>query len=232
MRWVTTSWYLSAIRPPSPLFDSMKLTADMSPDELLQLALDSPEAAAELERRYRSTVSILVVDFSSMRARTDAFGIVHALASARAAFRAYTPAIELHGGEVIKTVADTLFAVFESAPQALNAALDGHALMAAFNVDRDGDICKGIPNAPIYPRSGLGSGSALLFPGENVFGAEVNYALILGEDIARNNEILASEAFAAHIGTPPAGVGVHAAGHDRAQEAGFGFQIYTDFRED
>ena len=209
----------------------MKAFGDMSHDELLDVALTQRGAGAELEARYMADVAILVVDFSSMRARTDAFGIVHALATIRAAFRAYSPAIDACHGEQIKTVADTIFAVFKTPAQALAAALDGHVRMAEFNASRDGDICRRVVNAPIYPSTGLGFGPTLVFPGENLFGAQVNYAFILGEDIARKTEILASEDFARAIGTPPTGIGVHAAPSDRAIEAGFPFQVFTDFRE-
>jgi class 3 adenylate cyclase len=209
----------------------MKALSEMTPDALLEMALDVPEAGIELERRYMADVAILVVDFSSMRARTDAFGIVHTLATVRAAFRAYSPAIAEAGGEQVKTVADTIFAVFDAPADALRAALEGHVRMAEFNASRKGSICEGIPNAPIIPSTGLGYGPALVFPGENLFGAEVNRAFILGEDVARSGEILASADFVSGVGIPPSGVGLHAAPHDRVEESGFPFQIYTDFRD-
>lgn len=208
----------------------MKPTAEMSREELISEALNSSEAASELERRYGSIVAILVVDFSSMMARTDAFGIIHTIATLDIAFRAYTPSIERHGGHLIKTVADTLFASFETADLALNAALDGHSEMQKFNADRLGNIHEGIPNAPIHPKTGLGYGHSLVFPGENIFGAEVNRAFILGEDVGRNQEILASSQFVDAVGLPPVGIGVHAASHDREAEAGFAFHVYTDYR--
>ena len=204
--------------------------SDLSPDELIESALEFPEAAAELTRRYGSHRAVLVVDFSAMRARTDAFGIVHALATVRAALDAYRPAIAAQGGEEVKVVADTLFASFDTPDAALAAALDGHAHMAAFNANRTGNIGAGTPGAPIYPRTGLGFGEVLVFSG-NIYGGEVNRAFILGEDVGRDREILASEDFAAALGTPPVGVGVHAGPHDRAEEAGFTFQVYTDYRE-
>ena len=204
--------------------------SDLSPDELIESALEFPEAAAELKRRYGSHRAVLVVDFSALRARTDAFGIVHALATVRAALDAYRPAIAAQGGEEVKVVADTLFASFDTPDAALSAALDGHAQMAAFNADRTGNIDAGTPGAPIHPRTGLGFGEVLAFSG-NIYGGEVNRAFILGEDVGRDREILASEDFAAALGTPPVGVGVHAGPHDRAQEAGFAFQVYTDYRE-
>ncbi len=208
----------------------MPALTDLSPEELLDLALELPDAGAELERRFGSVRAILVVDFSAMRARTDAFGIVHALATVRAAFGAYRPAIEAQSGHEVKTVADTLFASFDTPAAALASALDGHRHLAAFNAERTGNICAGEPGAPIHPRTGLGFGPVLALPG-NIYGAEVNRAFILGEDVGRDGEILASDAFAAALGSPPVGVGVHAGPHDRTEEAGFSFQVYTDYRE-
>ena len=207
----------------------MPSMSDLSPDELIKSALEFPEAAAELERRYGSDKAILVVDFSEMRARTDAFGIIHALATVRAALDAYRPALSAHSGAEVKTVADTLFASFDTPTAALAAALDGHVRMVAFNVGRVGDINSGVPGAPIHPRTGLGFGSVLVLPG-TIYGAEVNRAFTLGEDVGRDGEILASDCFASALGAPPVGVGVHASPHDRSEAAGFSFHVYTDYR--
>lgn len=204
----------------------------MSFDELIEHAAIEPSVSQEIERRFRSVVAILVVDFSSMRARMDAFGVISTLVTIRGAVRAYEPAVKGAGGVCVKTVADTLFAVFPDALSALDAALDGHRRMAAHNETRKGNIAHGEANAPIHPKSGLGFGPSLVIPDENLFGPEVNRAFILGEDIARNGEILASRAFSEAIGVPPAGVGAHAAPHDREQESGFPFHIYTDYREE
>jgi class 3 adenylate cyclase len=210
----------------------MKSTADMSFDELIEHASFDPNVAQEIERRFRSIVAILVVDFSSMRARMDAFGVVSTLVTLRGAMRVYEPAVLEAGGTSVKTVADTLFAVFPDASAALSAACEGHRRMAVHNRTRRGNIAHGEPNAPIHPKTGLGFGPSLVIPNENLFGAEVNRAFILGEDVAQNGEILASVEFAAAIGVPPVGVGVHAAPHDREHALGFPFHIYTDYRDE
>ena len=149
----------------------------------------------------------------------------------RRAFQTYRPAISHREGRIIKTVADTLFAVFDSPAIALAAALDGHVRMGTFNQTRPGNIEAGIPDAPIYPKSGLGYGFSLLLPEGNLYGPEVNHAFVLGEDVAQNREILASEKFLDALGVPPSGVGVHAAPQERADESGFPFFIFTDYRE-
>ena len=208
------------------------MTADMSFDELIELASKNPDIHEEIELRFGAKVAILVVDFSSMRIRMDAFGTVAALVTIQAAFRAYTPAANESGGRIVKSVADTFFAVFDAPADALNAALEGHRRMAVFNESRNGDIALGVPNAPIYPRAGLGFGCALVLPEGNLYGPEVNRAFVLGEDVAHNHEVLASEAFVAAIGVPPSGVGVHSAPHDREHVSGFPFHIFTDYRDD
>jgi len=210
----------------------MKLTADISFDALLQISSQDGSVEREIERRFGAKVAILVVDFSSMRRRMDAFGTISALRTIRAAFDAYSPSVTAHNGRLVRAVADTICGVFETRSDALSAVLDGHACMAAFNSTRTGDICKRVPNAPIYPRAGLGFGDSLLLPDGNLYGSEVNRAFVLGEDVARDQEVLASACFVDGLGIPPAGVGVHAAPHDREVESGFPFHIYTDYRAD
>jgi class 3 adenylate cyclase len=209
----------------------MKSTADMSFDELVDAAIDDVDVHDDIVRRFRQEVAVLVVDFSSMRKRTDAFGIVHALTVQRAAMKAYLPAILAHRGNVYKTVADTCFAVFEEPLSALLAAMDGNRLMVGFNAERVGNIDEGIPGAPIHPQVGLGWGESLVVPDENVYGSDVNRAFILGEDVAGSKEILASDDFTAAIGVPPPGLGVFTAPHDRVQALGFSFHIFRDYRE-
>ena len=209
----------------------MKSTVDMSFDELMDASVENVDIHDEIIRRFRREVATLVVDFSSMRLRTDAFGIVHALMVQRAAMKAYTPSILRHGGSINKTVADTLFAVFEHPLDALKAAMAGNQRMVEFNKERTGDIHRRIPGAPIHPQVGLGWGESLVIAGENVHGAEVNRAFILGEDVASVKEILATEDFTAAIGVPPPGVGVFSAPHDRVDAIGFSFHIFRDYRE-
>ena len=210
----------------------MKITADMSFDALLEIANENPHMVDEIERRFGSIVAVLVVDFSSMRRRMDAFGTVPALLDIRLALNTYLPAVQAAQGRPVKTVADTLFAVFDSPMEALNAAINGHHSMGELNATRHGDIARGVPNAPIHPKAGLGYGQSLLTPDGNLYGPEVNRAFILGEDVADNCEVLASAAFVSALGVPPVGVGLHGASHDREDRWGFPFHVVTDFRAD
>ncbi|MCB9781184.1 MAG: adenylate/guanylate cyclase domain-containing protein [Alphaproteobacteria bacterium] len=200
-------------------------------DDLVAAAWSDPSAELELRRRYEQPAAILVVDYTDMVSRSDHEGIVYALSLARAAEAAMTPALRRHGGQVVKRVADTVFAVFSGPEPALLAALDAQRDLALFNAPRTGTVHDGSRNDPIHASIGLGWGPTLVVPGEDLYGAEVNRAFVLGEDVGEGREVLCSEAFARAIGAPPAGVGVHAGPAARIEEAGFPFRVFRDHRE-
>ena len=190
---------------------------------LVDQSLADPDAAAALDARYRTAAAILVLDLTDMVHHSDHDGILPALARARAAHRAVTPALTQHGGQVLKQVADTIFAVFPAAEGALLAALDAHTLLA-----RDQQAW---PADPIRACIGLGWGPCYLIPGEDVFGAEVNRAFVLGEDAARGGEVLLTPALRAALLAVPEGVGLHAGNEDRAHQSGFHFFEARDYRD-
>lgn len=189
--------------------------------ELLDRWFDDPRVEAELMRRYATRLAILVVDLTRMARRTDEHGIAFALAVAHAADKAMRPAIDAHGGRVVKQVADTTFVVFPGAAVALLAALDAQRRLHGFHPGG---------TEPVHGCMGLGFGDVLLVPGVDVFGAEVNRAFILGEDVARGGEVLATPAFLAAVGELPAGVGAFEAPEERETEAGFPFRVLGDYR--
>lgn len=199
--------------------------------DLVAAALKRPEAEAEINRRYRREVAIMVCDFTGMVERTDAYGIVYALALAAAAEEAMDPTIKAHGGEVVKRVADTFFAVFASPQAALDAAFAAQAALAAFNHSRTGTIHDGSRNDPIAVCVGLGWGDALIIPGADAYGDEVNRAFVLGEDTARGGEVLCSGRFLAAVQPLAAGFGAFVAPADRQAETGFPFHVLGDYRD-
>lgn len=172
-----------------------------------------------------------MIDFSGMVRRTDADGIIYALALARRAERQVAAAFQAHGGQIIKRVADTAFVVFDRATPALRAALDGQSALRAFNSGRTGHLGDGSRNEPIHGCIGLGYGPTLVIPDQDLYGAEVNRAFVLGEDIAKDGEILCSPEFAAAISPLPDGVGAHRAPGAREEGAGFPFLVIRDYRE-
>lgn len=199
--------------------------------ELIEQFFELPEAEAELQRRYAMPAAIMVVDFTSMVKRTNAEGIVYALALARAAESVMRPAIAQRQGEIIKRVADTFFAVFKTPEDALQAALDGLIAMRDFNTTRTGTLGDGQRNDPIWPCVGLGFGQTLVIPGHDLYGHEVNHAFVLGEDVAHANELLCTPPFLQALGTLPPGIGAHRAPASREAELGIPFHVLADYRE-
>ncbi len=199
-------------------------------DALLRQALTRPEVEEELRRRYLTEAAVLVSDFTGMVKRTDAEGIIYALALARSVEDLMEPAFVEAGGEVIKRVADTVFVVFPEPKAALGAALEAQRRVHAFNHTRSGHLGDGSRNEPIHACMGLGWGEALVIPGQNLYGAEVNRAFVLGEDVANADEVLATDAFLASLGGLPEGVGSFKAPEPRTEEAGFSFHVVRDYR--
>lgn len=185
-------------------------------DALVLRAADDPAAEREVHRRFGTVGAILVVDFTGMVGRTDARGIVYALGRARRA----DAALGLRGTRV-KRVADTVFAVYERAEDALADALDAHVNLRA-GLDHGED--------PIHACIGLGFGPMLVIPGEDCFGSEVNRAFVLGEDVAVGGETLCTPAFLAALGSLPAGVGAYRAPEEREAAPRFAFHVLSDYR--
>lgn len=125
-----------------------------------------------------------MVGFSRL---TVEYGIIHYLAMIHQMETAARPAVAGNGGRVIKQEADDLFAMFDNPDQALESALD---IFRAF------DAVNGVvpPDRDIYGSIGIGYGEALVIEGKDVFGAEMNLACKLGEDLAGKNEILLTPA--------------------------------------
>jgi class 3 adenylate cyclase len=150
------------------------------------------EIDAEIRRRFERTVAVLVLDMCGFSRLTAKHGVIFYLAMIRQMHAAALPAVRDNGGTTIKTVADDLFAVFPTAAQAVEGALDVRRAFAAVNAavpsDRD-----------IHGSIGIGFGPTLLFDDADLFGHEVNAASRLGEDLARGDEILLTPAAAARL---------------------------------
>lgn len=198
--------------------------------DLLLATLSDRAREAEVYARHGRTCAILALDFTGMTRRSSADGIVYALALCLAAVKAAAPAIDAHQGEIVTMEADTLFALFPTPRHALLAALDMNRALAAFNATRLGSIGDGTRTDPIHPCIGLGHGPVLHIPDHDVFGAEVNCAFVLGEDVAGPGEVLATAPFVTALGGAPPGVGLARATPEREDEAGFAFWVVRDVR--
>jgi class 3 adenylate cyclase len=126
--------------------------------------------------------AVLVLDMSGFSRLTSAHGVIHFLSMVYQMEAAATPAIQCNGGRVIKQEADNLFALFETPAAALEAALDILRAFAAMNVIAPGERA-------IYGSVGIGYGDLLVIDSEDLYGAEMNFASKLGEDVAEIMDI-------------------------------------------
>jgi len=152
------------------------------------------EIDAEIRDAFERTVAILVLDMVGFSRISKAHGIIHYLAMIEQMELAARPAVVGNGGVVIKREADNLFAIFDGADHALEAALD---------ISRGFEAVNGVVAAEraIHGSIGIGFGPTLVIGGEDLFGCEMNLASKLGEDLAGPSEILVSAAALADL--PP-----------------------------
>jgi adenylate cyclase len=158
---------------------------------LLQERNEYPDRAAQIDARvseiFGRTHAILVMDMSGFSRLTIKHGIMHFLAMIHRMNAIAVPAIEEHGGEVIKTEADNVFAIFPEVKEALETAMDINRRLSAANTMLPEEM-------DMHGKFGIGYGEVLIVEDQDLFGSEVNLASKLGEDLARREEILLTEA--------------------------------------
>ena len=175
----------------------------MTGDDAIELArlLDArnehPESLAEIDaeiwRRFGRTRAVLVLDMCGFSRLTMRYGVTHFLAMIRRLQTLVRPVIAEGGGRLVKTEADNVFATFADVPPALHAARTIQRSLDAANVflPEDWDLHAGI---------GIGYGPMLLIGDVDLFGAEMNVASKLGEDVAGRGEVLLSSAARERLG--------------------------------
>ena len=168
----------------------MKKNTKTQLGQLLQERNEYPERAAEVDAKvseiFGETHAVLVMDMSGFSRLTIKHGIMHFLAMIHRMNAITIPAIEEHGGHVIKTEADNIFAVFPDVKSAVETAMDINRRFSAANTMLPEEM-------DIHGKFGIGYGEVLNVEDEDLFGSEVNLASKLGEDLAAREEILLTE---------------------------------------
>jgi adenylate cyclase len=166
-----------------------KTRAELS--RMLQERNEHPEKIAEIDAQIKETFTethaILVMDMSGFSRLTIKHGIIHFLAMIHRMNEIANPTIEEHGGEVIKFEADNVFAVFSEVEQAVETSIDILRRLSAANTMLPEEL-------DMYGKFGIGYGEVLMLEDNDLYGAEVNLASKLGEDLAQRGEILLTEA--------------------------------------
>lgn len=140
--------------------------------------------------------AIFVSDLSGFTRVTKTRGILHFLAIVERARDIGTRMFERHGGRFLKTQADDLFALFDTAGAAAACA------RAVLHEAEKLNATLADPDAHVHFCIGIGFGRILELA-DDAFGDEINVAFKLGEDLAVAHEILVSDAAAANLRASP-----------------------------
>jgi class 3 adenylate cyclase len=137
--------------------------------------------------------AVMFTDLSGFSRHVAKFGIIHFLQTISESQRVLIPVLEDHEGILLKTEGDSFLVIFRNAKRALEAAIAMQKTVATYNVGRPEE-------EKVLLCVGLGYGHMLRIGDQDVFGEEVNAASKLGEDTAKQGEVLLTEDFKAKVG--------------------------------
>ena len=129
----------------------------------------------------------MATDLAGFSRRVAEFGIIHFLQTIHESERILVPVIEDHDGILLKVEGDSFLVIFRNTQKALRAAIEMQKTTQRYNQGK-------LPEEHVLLCVGLGFGRVLRIGDADVFGAEVNAASKLGEDIASAHEILVTQA--------------------------------------
>lgn len=136
---------------------------------------------------------VMFTDLSGFSRQVAEFGIIHFLQVIHESERLLIPVIEDYEGILLKVEGDSFLVIFRNPQKALRCSIGLQQLLGQYNQDR-------IPEEQILLCVGLGYGRMLRIGDSDVFGAEVNSASKLGEDLAKAGEILVTGSFKKQCG--------------------------------
>lgn len=166
-------------------------------EELLRRRGTSAEGRPEVEQQifdeFIDHCAVMILDSSGFTRLTKSHGIIHFLSLVVSMRDLVEPLCDAHGAISHWAEADNVYAIFETAGDALRCAMEIQTVVPAANDSRS--------EAERLPVCiGLGAGRMLRIGGENVYGDEMNLASKLGEDIAAPDEILLTPTVLAEVG--------------------------------
>lgn len=164
----------------------MQKLADLLDKYNLADDVDLPHLETEIWQKFGTEGCVFILDMSGFTQTVQNKGIVHYLSMVRKMQLAAAPIIEKYRGEIVKYQADNIYATFGSVRKAIDASVAINLALHAMNIltGEDKDIQVGI---------GISYGKFLLIKGGDYFGDAVNKACKLGEDFAKEGEILLTE---------------------------------------
>jgi class 3 adenylate cyclase len=160
-------------------------------ERLIAERLESGADKAAIDRRiwdlFGERWAIMYTDLSGFSRRVAEFGVIHFLQTIHEAFQLHAPVIDRRGGFLLKVEGDSLMVIFRNVDEALGCAIEMQEVTRRANIGRTAED-------KVLLCIGLGYGDMLRIAEDDVFGAEVNAASKLGEDTAKEGEILVTGA--------------------------------------
>lgn len=144
---------------------------------------DTAAIDARIWDLFGDTMAVMFTDLTGFSRQVVSFGIIHFLQEIFEQKRLLIPIVADHDGLLLKIEADSFLIVFRRIEKALACAVAMQRACQNLNQRR-------IPEEQVLLCVGLGYGKVLRIGDVDVYGAEVNAASKLGEDIAKANEIL------------------------------------------
>ncbi|MCW8834589.1 MAG: hypothetical protein OQK09_08150 [Colwellia sp.] len=143
------------------------------------------EVEDEVWKMFGQEAVVLVTDMSYFTQVTNELGIVYYLSMIKKMQDIISMSVPRYNGNVINFVADNSFSIFTNIDDAVSAIIEINDKMAQINSltpeARDINVCAGIDY-----------GKFLNINGKCLYGASINFACVLGEDIAEPQEVLLS----------------------------------------
>lgn len=166
-------------------------------EKLIELRLQPGVNKAELDARiwdlFGETWAIMFTDLSGFSRRSAEFGIIHFLQTIYESQRLLVPVIDLFDGILLKMDGDSMLVLFRKPGKAVECAVKMQHTLRVYNKSKSAE-------EQVQLCVGIGYGEMLRVGDVDVFGAQVNAAAKLGEDTAKAEEILVTDAVKVAMG--------------------------------
>lgn len=162
--------------------------------ERLQPGADKEQIDARIWDLFGEQWAVMFTDLAGFSRGVASFGIIHFLQIIYESQRLLIPCIDAHDGILLKVEGDSMLVIFRNVAKAIDCARAMQRACEGYSASR-------AEAEQIRLCVGLGFGRVLRIGDRDVFGNEVNAAAKLGEDIARAQEILVTDAVREAAGT-------------------------------
>lgn len=164
-------------------------------EERLQPGIDKDRIDRRIWNLFGERWAVLYTDLSGFSRRVAEFGVIHFLQTIYESHRLLVPVIQYGNGILLKTEGDSLMVIYRKPDDAVRSAIamQQRCQRHSANLKAEDQVLLCI---------GIGFGDVLRIGDDDIFGAEVNAACKLGEDTAKADEILITEAVAKAITLP------------------------------